>query len=112
LLPTLWSAPGVHRHVYLTERTLWVRNHWRAAWQPYCRPGLDQLLDPDAPPELRYDRETLISRVGCDGRVREIEFRDECVNGRDRCIVRIWRAGYGELRAWDDNGLFDLCELL
>jgi hypothetical protein len=112
LVPELWSVPGAHRHAYLSDRTLWLRAGWRKPWTPHCRPGLDQLRAPCRLPSVYFDREALQDLAHKNAAISEIEFRNERVAGKPRCIVRLMHHGAGELRVWDHNGLFDLCELI
>ncbi len=111
LVPELWSVVGAHRHAYLSDRTLWMRNGWRAPWTPYCRPGLDQLSKPCRTPSVYYDRDALLTLAHKNAAITEVEFRDERICGQLRCVARLMHSGVGELRVWDNNSLFDLCEL-
>jgi hypothetical protein len=112
LVSELWSVPGAHRHAYLSDRTLWLRAGWRKRWVPYCRPGVDQLREPCRTPSVYFDRESLFKLAHKNAAITEVEFRDERVCGQARCIVRLMHRGAGELRVWDNHGLFDLCELI
>jgi hypothetical protein len=59
-----------------------------------------------------FDRDALLALAHKNAAVTEVEFREEHVGGHTRRIVRLMHRGAGELRVWDNKGIFDLCELV
>ena len=106
LLAGLWRASGGGAFAFCSGRMLWLRGV-KTDWQPYCRPGLDELLPVPRPPDTRYTLDAISALLRDNRQVVSFDVRGE--NARWRLTV--WYGVLGELQAWDRDGLFDLCEL-
>jgi hypothetical protein len=81
----VWRAPGVFRSAAWHANRIWVKADG-TPWQPYARPGLDELARPGAPPETRITEDALQAMLATRDDVTNIHLSRD---GED-AIVTIW----------------------
>ncbi len=110
VLAELWRASGGGAFAIRSGRLLWLRDA-KSDWQPYCRPGLDELLPESHPPDTCYSLDAVSALLRDNRNVVGFDVHADARHDRSRWRLTVWYGVMGELQVWDRDGLFDLCEL-